>query len=100
MSNGRQLNPLWPLSGFVQNESDGASSLTFCMMTGLQGGGPIKLMTSRQVEDSGNFRDIAHMEEDNFEGALAVALQMIIRDEHGAMRCDISDFLLILGINT
>ena len=31
VSNGRQLNPQWPLSGFVQNESDGASSLTVTM---------------------------------------------------------------------
>ena len=54
----------------------------------------MKLMTSKQVTESGSFRDIAHMEEESFESALSVAIQMIISNEHGAKRCDITNWIV------
>ena len=64
---------------------------------GLKGGGPVKLISSQQLADSENFRDLAHMEESDFEGALSFALKMIVDSSHGAKRVDISDFLEIEG---
>ena len=97
VAGGRQLNPEWPVAGFVQNDSDGSFGLTVFMVAGLHGGGPVKLVSSKVVEDSGNFRDIPHMEETDFEGALSVALQTIVNNGQPLMRCDISDFLMLEG---
>ena len=41
---------------------------------------------------SENFRDLAHMDEGDFEGALSVALKMIIDSTPGSKRCDIPAF--------
>ena len=57
----------------------------------------MKLISSQQLADSENFRDLAHMEESDFEGALSFALKMIVDSSHGAKRVDISDFLEIEG---
>ena len=46
---------------------------------------------------SENFRDLAHMDEGDFEGALSVALKMIIDSTPGSKRCDIPAFWRFLA---
>ena len=74
---GQQVNPEWPLTGFVQNDDSNAALKVF-MILGLRGGGPAKLLSNSEAEVSGNFRDIAHMESTNFEAVLSVTLTMVI----------------------
>lgn len=95
--NGRTANPERPLSDFVQVDDSGFGEIVVHLMMGLRGGGPVKLVTNDQVAMSENFRDLAHMEESNFEGALSFALKVLVDPQHGAKRCDISNFLELEG---
>ena len=95
--NGQQVNPAWPLTGFVQNDDLGNAELKVFMILGLRGGGPAKLLTNDEVEVSGNFRDISHMESSNFEAALSVALNMIIDFRAPRSHHDITEFLELYG---
>ena len=67
------------------------------MILGLRGGGPARLLSNDQVEVSGNFRDIAHMESSNFEAAVSVALNVVIDFQTQGTLYDITDFLELFG---
>ena len=47
------------------------------MLLGLRGGGPVRFKTIEQAMRSDNFQNIAHLEAQNFEAALSVALKMM-----------------------
>ena len=101
VANGRQLNPEWPLAGFVNSDEMGNSEITIFMMLGLRGGGaPVTLLTSEDVEVSGNFRDLAHMESNNYEAAMTVALRGVMDFCDDRTYHDITEYLELFGAVT
>eukprot|EP00435_Cladocopium_sp_Y103_P002187 s2876_g1.t1 len=94
---GRCMNPEWPLSSFVETSEHGTPELTIYMRLGLHGGGPgsVKLRTQAEATYCDNFQDFAHMESENFESALAVALRMMVKADQPIPRYDITRFLQI-----
>ena len=93
--NNRCVNPEWPLSSFVQEDDAGRPELSIFLLLEVRGCGPVRLMTSRQAMHSDNFQNIAHLEAQNFESALTVALRMMFGSDAEHQRFDISDFLEI-----
>jgi len=66
--NNRTINPDWPLGNFFENMDDGSAILTVHMVLGVKGGGPVRLLTSAQLADTGNLSNLAEFEAQNFEG--------------------------------
>ena len=93
--NNRCVNPEWPLTSFVQHDEHGDPQLSVFLLLGVRGGGPARLMTSQQALHSENFQNMAHLEAQNFESALTVALRMMFGSDASHRRFDISDFLEI-----
>ena len=85
------------LYSFVRSDEGGNAELKVFMILGMRGGGPAKLLSNSEVEVSGNFRDIAHMESANFEAAVSVALRIIIDFQGEKKPYDITDFLELFG---
>ena len=101
IANGRQLNPEWPLSGFVNSDEMGNSEITIFMILGLRGGGGlVKLLSSEDVEVAGNFRDLAHLESSNYEAAMTVALTQVMEFCSERTYHDITEFLELFGAMT
>ena len=91
--NGRSINPGWPLESFIEPQPDGSGLLIVNLLLGLQGGGPVKLVSSDQALNAGNFSGIAEFEANNFSAALSFVLQKVVDSKRPRQEFDISKLL-------
>ena len=91
--NGRSINPEWPLESFIEPQPDGTGLVTVNLLLGLQGGGPVKLVSSDQALNAGSLSSIAEFEASNFSAALSFVLQKIVDAKRPRLEFDISKLL-------
>ena len=81
------------MESFIEPQPDGSGLLVVNILLGLHGGGPVKLISSDQALNAGNFSGIAEFEANNFSAALSFVLQKVVDSKRPRSEFDISKLL-------